>query len=236
MNRRHDQPPLRGMVVPSSAFPASHGPSVAAGTASGVVRTPAQRPAPARRAPALLGQSPFLTIFALTSSQISNFKSRIPFGPSAFHLSSLTLVDIGSSATCCRIITRSARPSAHLPSRHSPLAPCPGPISNLKFEISNPLRLLPPALRLSSLTPVDIGSSAMCCRIITRSARPSAHTPSRHSPLAPYPGPISNLKFEISNPLRLLPSSFSLSQDPSPFPKDPSFKPEYPPLSRNIPP
>ena len=209
MNRCQAQPPLRGMVVPSSAFPASHGPSVAAGTASGVVRTPAQRPAPARRAPALLGQSPFLTIFALTSSQISNFKSRIPFGPSAFHLSSLTLVDIGSSATCCRIITRSARPSAHLPSRHSPLAPCPGPISNLKFEISNPLwpfAFSPPPF-LPNYREYRLFGDVLSDNYTQRPAL----RPLTESPLAPCPGLISNLNLEISNPFRLLPSSFSLS-------------------------
>ena len=202
MNSGHAQPPLRSMVGPNSASPASRGSPVAAGAASGVVWAPAQRSALAGRSFSLLPLA---------------FRSR-------------------SSAMCCRIITRSARPSAHSPSRHSPLAPCPGPISNLKSEISNPLRLLPSSVRLSSLTLVNIGSSAMCCRIITRSARPSAHAPSRHSPLAPCPGPISNLKSEFSNPFCLLPSTFSLSQDPSPFPKDPSFKPEYPPLSRNIPP
>ena len=189
MNSGHAQPPLRSMVGPNSASPASRGSPVAAGAASGVVWAPAQRLALARRSFSLLPLA---------------FRSR-------------------SSAMCCRIITRSARPSAHSPSRHSPLAPCPGPISNLKSEISNPLRLLPPALRLSSLTPVDIGSSAMCCRIITRSARPSAHSPSRHSPLALVLSQISTLKFQIPFAFYLHPLAFRIKPQ---FPAPANLRPQ----------
>ena len=49
------------------------------------------------------------------------------------------------------------------------------------------------------------------------------------SALPPVSSQISNLKFQI-------PFAFSLSQDPSRSPKYHSRKPEYPPLSRNIPP
>jgi len=84
--------------------------------------------------------------------------------------------------------------------------------------------------------------------------------PRLDSPLAP--GLLSNLKSVISNPIplllepafvalvafcgmlyfrlsptfSLLPSSFGLSKDPSHSRKDLSLKPEYPPLSQNIPP
>ena len=84
-----------------------------------------------------------------------------------------------------------------------------------------------------SATRAIIGCWPQCYRIIARKVIPFVYSPSS---LATRPGPTSNLEFEISNPLCLWPSAFSLSKDPSPFRKDPSRKPEYPPLCQNIPP
>ena len=143
------------------------------------------------------------------------------------HRVTLRTMNLGQTLPGPRAVPKrhpSRCPFLHSPSslapRHSPTAARPGPISNLKFEVSNPLWPLSPlppsreklatrhspqplAFSLSHATPVIIGSSARCYRL-------AAFSP--------------------------LPSSFSLSEDPSLFPKDPSRKPEYPPSSRNIPP
>jgi len=137
--------------------------------------------------------------------------------------------------------------------RHSPLATRPGLISNLKFEISNPLRPFSPLPSALGSVSGKTHHSPLATRISRnpreyrlfgavlsdsrtgRSNAPATH----HSPLTTRPGPISNLKFEISNPLRPfspLPSAFSLSKCPSLIRKNPSLIPEYPPLARNIPP
>ena len=109
---------------------------------------------------------------------------------------------------------------------------CPGLISNLNFEISNPPRpfsLLPLAFRLSEVSRVTIGSSARRYRVTssTPAPPPTCCLTTRHSHLTLVFSQISNLKFQIP---------FGLSHDPSLIPQYPSVIPEYPPLSRNIPP
>ena len=118
----------------------------------------------------------------------------------------LTLMNIGSPARCYRFLGSLAFSMPHFPFSDSG----PVPISTLHFEISNP--------------PLPF--------ILQPLALPRGKT--YHSPLAT--SPLSGLISNPSRPFSLLPSSFSLSKIPSPSRKDPSRKPEYPPLSRNIPP
>ena len=150
--------------------------------------------------------------------------------------------------SCAAVVTRAAclASAALLFPFARPRLSRPDLFSNLKFEISNPLRPLSPLPSALGSVSGKTHHSPLATRISRnpreyrlfgavlsdsrtgRSNAPATH----HSPLTTRPGPISNLKFEISNPLRPfspLPSAFSLSKCPSLIRKNPSLIPEYPP-------
>ena len=81
----------------------------------------------------------------------------------------------------------------------------------------------PPVLPLSR---VNIGSSARCYRITTRSAHLSVHSPTRHSPPALLLSQISNLKSQMPSAPRPSPLARTI------FPSSGKILP----LSQNIPP
>ena len=128
MNSGPAQPARRDAVGPNLAFPARSG-------------------TPSVRRPFQLGFLPTRS----SPSQISNLQFQIPLSPSAFRLSFLTPVNIGSSAQCYRLTARqtpallghspflSALPRPHLKSHipssaFLPLPSRPRP-ANLRFQL-----------------------------------------------------------------------------------------------------